>query len=140
MARFAFQDLPLGSYKIMVTAPGFQVVNVDDVNVAAGSVYTLPVKLTLGTQSTAIEVSAAAVIVDTTTVTQNTTIPSSVVQNVPLNGRDFTQLIAVSPGYGGYSGGGFGSLNGTRANQMNWQTDGTDNNDFWHNIFEVTTL
>jgi hypothetical protein len=30
--------------------------------------------------------------------------------------------------------GGFGSLNGTRANQMNWQIDGTDNNDFWHNI------
>jgi TonB dependent receptor len=30
--------------------------------------------------------------------------------------------------------GGFGSLNGTRANQMNWQIDGTDNNDLWHNI------
>src|SRR5207253_3867920 len=54
--------------------------------------------------------------------------------NVPLNGRDFTQLIGVSPGYGGYSGGGFGSLNGTRPNQINWQIDGVDNNDFWHNI------
>src|SRR4030081_2571316 len=62
------------------------------------------------------------------------TIPSTVVQDVPLNGRDFTQLIAVAPGYGGYSGGGFGSLNGTRANQMNWQIDGVDNNDIWHNI------
>ncbi len=30
--------------------------------------------------------------------------------------------------------GGFGSLNGTRPNQMNWQIDGVDNNDFWHNI------
>ncbi len=44
------------------------------------------------------------------------------------------QLIAIAPGYGGYSVGGFGSLNGTRANQMNWQIDGVDNNDFWHNI------
>jgi hypothetical protein len=132
--QFSFQDLPLGTYTITVNAPGFQAVNVDNVLVTAGSVYTLPVKLTMGQQTTAIEVSAASVIVDTTTVTQNTTIPSSVVQNVPLNGRDFTQLIAVSPGYGGYSGGGFGSLNGTRANQMNWQIDGTDNNDFWHNI------
>src|SRR5579872_1687475 len=43
-------------------------------------------------------------------------------------------MIAVSPGYAGYSVGGFGSLNGTRANQMNWQIDGTDNNYFWHNI------
>jgi Carboxypeptidase regulatory-like domain/TonB dependent receptor len=132
--QFAFQDLPLGSYKISVNAPGFQAVNVDNVSVTAGSVYTLPVKLTLGHQSTAIEVSAAAVTVDTTTATQNMTIPSAVVQNVPLNGRDFTQLIATAPGYGGYSVGGYGSLNGTRPNQMNWQIDGVDNNDFWHNI------
>jgi Carboxypeptidase regulatory-like domain/TonB dependent receptor len=132
--QFSFQDLPLGSYKITVIASGFQPINIDNVSVAAGSVYTLPVKLTMGHQTTAIEVSAAAVTVDTTTVTQSMTIPSSVVQNVPLNGRDFSQLISVSPGYGGYSVGGFGSLNGTRANQMNWQIDGVDNNDFWHNI------
>ena len=132
--QFAFQDLPLGSYKIVVTASGFQAVNVDNVSVTAGSVYTLPVKLTMGQQTTAIEVSAASVAVDTTTATQSMTIPSTVVQNVPLNGRDFTQLISTAPGYGGYSVGGFGSLNGTRANQMNWQIDGVDNNDFWHNI------
>ncbi len=71
---------------------------------------------------------------DTSTATQSDTIPDEAVQNIPMNGRDFSQLIAVSPGYAGYSVGGFGSLNGTRANQMNWQIDGTDNNDFWHNI------
>jgi len=48
--------------------------------------------------------------------------------------RDFTQLIAVAPGYAGYSAGGFGSVNGTRPNQINWQIDGADNNDLWHNI------
>jgi hypothetical protein len=132
--QFAFQDLPLGSYKISVNAPGFQPVNVDNVSVTAGSVYTLPVKLTLGQQTTAIEVSAASVAVDTSTSTQSMTIPATVVQNVPLNGRDFTQLIATAPGYGGYAVGGYGSLNGTRPNQMNWQIDGVDNNDFWHNI------
>ncbi|HEY0796036.1 MAG TPA: TonB-dependent receptor, partial [Acidisarcina sp.] len=30
--------------------------------------------------------------------------------------------------------GGFGSMNGTRGNQINWQIDGIDNNDLWHNI------
>ena len=59
---------------------------------------------------------------------------AKVVADLPLNGRDFTQMIALTPGYGGYSGGGYGSLNGTRANQMNWQIDGVDNNDLWHNI------
>src|SRR5438477_1485247 len=62
------------------------------------------------------------------------TIPDDVVQNIPLNGRDFTQMIGVSPGFGGYNVGGFGSLNGTRPNQINWQIDGVDNNDLWHNI------
>src|SRR6267154_824306 len=131
---FAFQDIPLGQYKVTVTAPGFPPYTVDKVEVSAGTIYTLNVKLTLQSTTTTVEVSAAAITLDTTTATQNMTITSDVVQDVPLNGRDFTQLIAVAPGYGGYSVGGFGSLNGTRANQMNWQIDGVDNNDFWHNI------
>jgi hypothetical protein len=131
---FSFQDLPLGFYKVTVTASGFPVYTVDKVEVVAGSIYTLAVKLSLQQQSTTVEVSAAALTLDTTTQVQTMTISSNVVQDIPLNGRDFTQLIAVAPGYGGYSVGGFGSLNGTRPNQMNWQIDGVDNNDFWHNI------
>ncbi len=132
--QFAFQDIPLGLYKVSVVAPGFAGRTFDRVEVVAGTIYTLPVKLALGQETMIVEVSAAALALDTTTQTQNMTIPSDVVQDAPLNGRDFTQLIAVAPGYGGYSVGGFGSLNGTRPNQMNWQIDGVDNNDFWHNI------
>jgi hypothetical protein len=131
---FAFQDIPLGQYKVTVTAQGFPPYTVDKVEVSAGTIYTLNVKLTLQSTTTTVEVSAAAITLDTTTATQNMTITSDVVQDVPLNGRDFTQLIAVAPGYGGYSVGGFGSMNGARANQNNWQIDGVDNNDFWHNI------
>jgi hypothetical protein len=131
---FSFQDIPLGFYKVTVTASGFPVYTIDKVEVTAGTIYTLQVKLTLQQQATTVEVSAAALTLDTTTNTQNMTITSDAVADIPLNGRDFTQLIAVAPGYGGYSVGGFGSLNGTRANQMNWQIDGVDNNDFWHNI------
>src|SRR6202051_417118 len=132
--QFSFQDLPPGTYTVTVSAQGFQQTAVSNVTVTAGNVYTVPVKLNVGAQSSTVEVSAAALEVDTTTSTQSDTIPSAALQDLPLNGRDFTQLIAVSPGYGGYAVGGFGSLNGTRANQMNWQIDGTDNNDFWHNI------
>jgi hypothetical protein len=133
--QFAFQDLPLGTYKITVAAAGFHTTTVDKIEVTAGSAYTLPVKLTVGgTGTTAVEVSAAALTLDTTTAAQDNVLTTEAVQNVPMNGRDFSQLIAVQPGYGGYSVGGFGSLNGTRANQMNWQIDGVDNNDFWHNI------
>jgi len=131
---FSFQDIPLGFYKVTVTAAGFPVYTVDKVEVVAGTIYTLSVKLALQQQATTVEVSAAALSLDTTTQTQNMTIESDAVQDIPLNGRDFTQLIATAPGYGGYSVGGFGSLNGSRANGMNWQIDGIDNNDFWHNI------
>jgi len=131
---FYLQDIPLGFYKITVTASGFPAYTVDKVEVVAGTIYTLPVKLSLQQQATTVEVSAAALTLDTTTQTQNMTITSEGVQDIPLNGRDFTQLIATAPGYGGYSVGGFGSLNGSRANGMNWQIDGVDNNDFWHNI------
>src|SRR5579863_5495118 len=133
--EFAFQDLPLGTYKIDVSAAGFRPAVFDNVTVTAGGVYTLPVKLSAGSAgTTVVEVSAAALTLDTTTAAQDNIIPSEAVADVPMNGRDFTQFAAVQPGYGGYSVGGFGSLNGTRANQMNWQIDGVDNNDFWHNI------
>jgi Carboxypeptidase regulatory-like domain/TonB dependent receptor len=132
--QFSFQDLPLGFYKITVTAAGFPPYTVDKVEVVAGTIYTLPIKLSLQQQSTTVEVSAAALALDTTTQTQTMTIDENIVQNMPLNGRDFTQMISVEPGFGGYNVGGFGSLNGTRPNQINWQIDGVDNNDFWHNI------
>src|SRR3989449_6844288 len=132
--QFAFQDIPLGMYKVSVTATGFAPYTVDKVEVSAGTIYTLPIKLSVGQAAATVEVSAAALTMDTTTQTQTMTIASDVVQDIPLNGRDFTQLISVEPGFGGYNVGGFGSLNGSRPNQINWQIDGVDNNDFWHNI------
>jgi Carboxypeptidase regulatory-like domain len=132
--QFSFQDIPLGFYKVTVTATGFPPYTVDKVEVLAGTIYSLPIKLSMQQQSTTVEVSAAALTLDTTTQTQNTTISTQMVQDLPLNGRDFTQMVALAPGYSGYSVGGYGSLNGTRPNQMNWQIDGVDNNDFWHNI------
>ena len=131
---FLFQDLPLGDYTVTVTMSGFSTAKYDKVPVSAGAIYTLPVKLAVSSNGTVIEVNAASIALDTTTVTQNTVLDAKTVEDIPLNGRDFTQMIALAPGFGGYSGGGFGSLNGTRANQLNWQIDGVDNNDLWHNI------
>src|SRR5258705_434144 len=131
---FAFQDLTVGTYKVTVTMPGFPVVTVDNVLVTQGSIYTLPVKLHISQQATTVEVSAATLSLDTTTATQTTSVTGTDLQTMPQNGRDFTQLIQLVPGYAGYSAGGYGSLNGTRANQVNWQIDGVDNNDLWHNV------
>ena len=96
--EFAFQDLPLGEYRVTVTVKGFQQTNVQNVTVTAGSVYTVPVKLTMGRETTAVEVSAAALQVDTTTSTQIDTITDTALQNIPLNGRDWTQLATLETG------------------------------------------
>lgn len=131
---FLFQDLPLGTYSVTVSSNGFATAKFNAIPVSAGTIYTLPVKLSVSSSATTIEVQAAQIALDTTTVTQNTVLDSKTVADIPMNGRDFTQMIALTPGFGGYSGGGFGSLNGTRANQINWQIDGVDNNDLWHNV------
>jgi len=132
--QFAFQDIPLGFYKVTVTATGFPTYAVDKVEVVAGTIYTLPIQLKLAQATTTVEVSAAALSLDTTTATQSLTINEKVVDAIPIAGRDFTQLIGVQPGAGGINVGGFVSVNGSRGNQVDWQIDGVDNNDFWHNI------
>ncbi len=132
--QFSIADLPVGAYKITVTVAGFATYTADNLDLTAGSVYTLAIKLSLAKENQSLQVPAAALTIDTTTATQSDTIPEEAVQNIPLNGRDFTQLIAIAPGYGGYSINGGGTINGARNNGVNWQLDGTDNNDFWYDI------
>ena len=132
--EYQFQDLPLGKYTISVTASGFKPEKVDAVPVTAGIIYTLPVKLNVASTGETVEVMANALALDTTSTTQTAGVGGKALQDTPLNGRDFTQLIILSPGFSNSGAGGYGSLNGTRANQINWQIDGIDNNDLWHNI------
>src|SRR6266849_6620297 len=54
--QFAFQDLPVGTYKVSITASGFPTLAVNNVFVSQGAVYTLVAKLTLSQQSTIVEV------------------------------------------------------------------------------------
>ncbi|HZD45548.1 MAG TPA: carboxypeptidase-like regulatory domain-containing protein, partial [Acidobacteriaceae bacterium] len=104
---FSFPDLPLGSYTITVTTQGFDTLKITKVNVSAGAIHTVPVRLTVAQQATTIEVSGSSLALDTTTPVQTTTIPSKTVQDIPLNGRDFTQMIGLAPGFAGYSAGGY---------------------------------
>src|SRR4029077_7790573 len=90
--QFAFQDLTLGFYKLSVTASGFPAYTLDRVEVGAGQLHTVAIALKIGQSSTVVEVSAAAVTLDTASTTQTMTISDTSVQNAPLNGRDFTQL------------------------------------------------
>jgi hypothetical protein len=133
--EFAFNDLPQSTYTVKVVAAGFQATEVTGVQVQAGKVFTLPVKLAVAQQATTVEVAADSLSLDTTTVTQTTVLDSQALQDVPLNGRDFTQLLGTSASFSGYNNS--GSVNGTRGNQINYTINGTDNNDLYLNVDAV---
>jgi len=130
--EFVFQDLPLGEYQLTASQPGFDQIKVDKVQVEVGKVTNLRLTLKVATQSQTVEVAATAVNIDVDTSTLNEVIPNKAVQDMPLNGRDFTQLVKLAPGVNGA-----GSINGARIAQNNWQIDGADNNDLWHNSAAV---
>jgi Carboxypeptidase regulatory-like domain/TonB dependent receptor len=138
--EFLFRDLPLGTYTVTVSVNGFQTVKVDNIPVAAGLTYTLPIRVAPAQTSTTVEVAADQLTLDTTSDNLSVVLPTKVVQDIPQNGRDYTQLLAQSPGYAGYNslgGGGYASVNGTRPNAVNWQLEGTDNNDIWWNLSAI---
>jgi hypothetical protein len=135
--EFNFSNLPLGSYTVTISYSGFATAKYDQVQVAAGTSYILAAKLAVSSTSQTIEVTAAALALDTASDVQVTILPPVVVQNLPNSGRDFTQMLSQTTGFAGLSaggGGGVASVNGTRSNSVNWQIEGTDNNDFWWNI------
>jgi len=130
--EFTFQDLPLGDYEVTGNHPGFEQLKIDKVTVEVGKITSLRMALKVAGQTQTVEVAATAATIETDTSTLNAVIPDKAVQDVPLNGRDFTQLVRLAPGVNGA-----GSLNGTRTAQNNWQIDGADNNDLWHNSAAV---
>jgi hypothetical protein len=133
--EFLFQDLPVGEYFVQANSSGFQGVKIDHVPVSSGAIYTLKITLHPAQTTTSVEVSADQVGLDTASSTELTILPTKAVQDLPQNGRDVSQLVAQSPGFAGapgLGGGGLGSVNGTRPNAINWQIEGTDDNDlFW---------
>jgi len=130
--EFTIPDLPLGDYQVTIARPGFDKLRVDNVAVEVGKVTSLRLSMKVASQSQTVEVVASSVTVDVDTSTLNQVIPDKAVQDMPLNGRDFTQLIKLAPGVNGA-----GSINGARIAQNNWQIDGADNNDLWHNSAAV---
>ena len=131
--EFVFPDLPLGKYDITVTQSGFDTVHVHDVLVDAGKIATVGLKLEVAKQAATIEVAAEAVAIETSSSAETSIINTQQLLDIPLNGRDFTQLLKFNPGANAA-----GSLNGSRPNGgIDWKIDGADNNDLWHNVNAV---
>ncbi len=130
---FNFPDLPLGFYTLTFTKSGFQTTKVDKVEVAVSRVTNLPVKLAISSQATTVEISATAAAIETTSTTLANVVNPQMVQDMPMNGRDFRQMLKMAPGVNPINN----SVNGMRTSGNNYQIDGADNNDAFHNTSAV---
>lgn len=128
--NFSFPELPVGTYKLLVTAPGFAAHSLDNIAIEVSKIRDQKVQLSVGAESTVVNVEASGVQLDTTSSQLIATVDQKSVQQIPLNGRNFTQMVKLAPGVNPYS---VGSVNGTRTAGVNYQIDGADNNDPWSN-------
>ncbi len=108
--QFQFQDMPLGKYRLTITASGFQVTKFDDIPVSARVVYSAPVTLTVGEAVTTVDVQADQIVLDTSSQTLSTVISTQLVGDMPRNGRDYTQNIILIPGSNVAGGSGITSI------------------------------
>ncbi|MGC9947936.1 MAG: carboxypeptidase regulatory-like domain-containing protein [Bryobacteraceae bacterium] len=133
--EYAFASLPTGSYTVSVAAPGFKRFErkVD----VAGATARLDVTLEPAQANTSVEVAGQRVAgVDTDTAQVSGTITQKEVVETGLNGRNFTQLIALAPGVSNQTGqdeakvGVVGStkysVNGGRVEYNTFDVDGSD--------------
>jgi Carboxypeptidase regulatory-like domain/TonB-dependent Receptor Plug Domain len=140
--EYRFLELPAGEYEVSAVAPGFEEVRVPQVRVDVGvdTIVNLALSKVKGRQES-VEVVESVPLVETASTTLSQVVDRQLVQELPLNGRDFGKLVALTPGVtvegSGVAGSekGFGQFNidGNRDRSNNYNLDGTDNNDPFFN-------
>ncbi len=127
---FVFQQLAIGNYKVSVSSPNFKTYQAAGIHLDLDQVYSLNVKLEVGAISESIQVEANPTQVETTSMQLGTVVSGSQIVDIPLNGRNWTQLQQLEPGvvassdrFGTYS------TNGSSSQQNAYLVNGTDTND-----------
>ena len=147
---YAITPLPVGDYRVQFELSGFKTATVP-VTLTVDQVARVDMKMELGAVTESVTVVAAAPVIEKTTSYIGSLIAEEMVENLPLNGRNFTQLATLSPGVtrgipgSNAAGGGSGtdaetfrysefggaalSVNGLREQFNNYMIEGVDNNE-----------
>jgi hypothetical protein len=146
---YAVPNLLPGRYEIRVSAPGFTVGVASGVAVAVGAEQVVNITLKVGAANATVDVADVTAGVELATSAINAQVDGETVRDLPLNGRDWTELATLEPGVNsirnqatvGSNGSsdatkatrGFGnqlSVSGTRSSQNNYRVDGVSINDY----------
>ncbi len=141
---YLFPAVPVGTYDVTATAPGFKKYVQTKIVLEVGSSIAVNPSLAVGSGQQTVEVQAEGLALQTEDPTFKQTIDSNEVTEMPLNGRQMTALITASGGSAPAPGGDFTgskysyqtisvSIAGGGGNTTLWRLDGGDNQDYMAN-------
>lgn len=141
--NYSFEEVPNGQYTVTVEGTSFKKFVANNVVVNVATNTRIDAKLAVGTVSETVEVSAAAVQVQTDSGALGTVVDGDQVKELPLNGRSFVQLTQLGPGVSGANnfdsknkglqGGVDFSVNGNPTTNNLFLVDGSNDNDVGSN-------
>ena len=148
LGYFSIPQLPPAQYRVTIQQQGFRTVVRSGIQLAVGEIARVDLTLQVGQVSESVAVTADATHVDTQSATLGAVVDERRIRELPLNGRDATQLIGLLPGIvgttdtSGLRQGGSGrgivqpgySSNGARSNMINYNLDGAGHNDTYTNV------
>ena len=131
--EYSFTEIAPGNYRLSVTSKGFQRKDYTQITIILNETHELNVALDAGEVTTVVEVTGDASTVVSLDTSVGSIIDSKQILDLPLNGRDFQNLIILTPGAvrtasGENQGSGI-SAGGSRGTNNNYIIDGGDAND-----------
>ena len=129
---FSFPGLRIGAYQVSVEQEGFKTAQASVPELRVGDRLRLDITMETGQLAERISVEAAATqLLEADTSSRGQVIGLNQIRELPLNKRDYTQLVLLAPGTAVNPRqriGGAININGNRALQNNYLLDGVDNN------------
>jgi hypothetical protein len=120
-----------GTYAVRGEAKGFRAIEQQNILLEVGKEIRVDLSLQPGEVSQTITITEAPPMVETTNATLGGTLSNETINELPLNGRNYINLLSLRPGMTVYAGGGSftRSANGTRAEDIGYQLEGIRNDD-----------
>jgi len=95
---YRFNALPIGTYELQVRHEGFETETRSGLTLAIAQEAVVNVRIRVGAAAQNVTVSAAAPLVDTTNATLGGSVTEEKIQELPLNGRNYLDLMSFQPG------------------------------------------
>jgi hypothetical protein len=129
--EYVGSDLTPGTYTLRVEAKGFKVFERQNILLEVGKEVRVDAALQTGSQSEVVTVTEDVPMVDTTTTTLGGTLSNGIINDLPLNGRNYQNLLTLRPGTTVYPGGGpwTQTTNGARPEDTSYLVDGLSNDE-----------